>query len=125
MRILDMKVPAREECTLLLRMAMAGVGALYDVPVDVMDDLRSAVDESCDLLLHQDFSVQCLNLTCEEQKDSLHVSISASKGCVQQTENPADADIAKMIIGTLVRQVELDQDENGVHTVRMILPAKV
>ena len=40
-------------------------------------------------------------------------------------DNAADADIAKMIIGTLVRQVELDQDENGVHTVRMILPAKV
>lgn len=125
MKILDMKVPAREEYTLLLRMAMAGVAALYDVPVDVMDDLRSAVDESCDLLLHQDFSVQCLTLTCEEQRDSLHVSISASKGCVQQTENPADADMAKLIIGTLVRQVEMDQDENGVHTVRMILPAKV
>lgn len=125
MRILEMKVPAREENTLLLRMAVAGVGALYDVEVDVMDDLRTAVEESCDLLLHQDYSVQCLTLICDEEKDCLHLSISASKGCPQQTENTADADMAKMIIGTLVRQVELDQDENGVHTVRMILPAKV
>lgn len=125
MKILDMKIPAREDFTLLLRMAIAGVGALYDVPVDVMDDLRSAIDESCDLLLHQDFRVQCLTLTCEDKKDSLHVSLSAAKGCIQQAQQPADADMAKLIIGTLVRQVDLEQDENGVHTVRMILPAKV
>ena len=120
-----MKIPAREEFTLLLRRAIAGVGALYDVPVDVMDDLRSAVDESCDLLLHQDYQVQCLTLTCEEKKDSLHVALSAAKGCIQPSAQPADADMARLISGTLVRQVDLEQDENGVHTVRMILPAKV
>ena len=124
MKILDMKVPAREEYTLLLRMAMAGVAALYDVPVDVMEDLRSAVDESCDLLLNQDFEVKCLTLLCEDKKDGLHLSITAEKGCCQQADCPADADMAKLIIGTLVRRVDLEQDENGVHTVKMILPAK-
>ncbi len=123
MKILEMTVPARSEFSLLLRMAMAGVGALYDMPVDVMEDLRSAVDESCDLLLHQDFQVQCLTLVCEENREGLQVSISASVGCREKAEQPADAEIARLIIGTLVRQVDLEQDENGVHTVRMTLPA--
>ena len=123
MKILEMTVPAREDFSLLLRMAMAGVGALYDLPVDIMEDLRSAVDESCDLLLHQDFVVQCLTMVCECKKDGIHVSLQALKGPWQVAECPADADMARLIIGTLVRQVELEQDENGVHTVRMILPA--
>lgn len=123
MKILEMTVPAREDFSLLLRMAMAGVGALYDLPVDMMEDLRSAVDESCDLLLHQDFVVQCLTMVCECKKDGIHVSLQAMKGPCQEAECPADADMARLIIGTLVRQVELEQDENGVHTVRMILPA--
>ncbi|MBQ6951875.1 MAG: hypothetical protein IJN44_10355 [Clostridia bacterium] len=125
MKILEMTVPAREEFSLPLRMAMAGVCALHDVPVDVMEDLRSAVDESCDLLLHQDFQAHCLSLTCEMTDGSLQVAISASKGCSLQAENPADADMAKLIIGSLVRKVDLEQDENGVHTVRMILPGRV
>lgn len=125
MKILEMTVPAREDFSLLLRMAMAGVGALYDVPVDVMEDLRSAVDESCDLLLHQDFQVQCLKMTCEEKENSLQVEIAAARGCSQAAEYPADAEMAKLIIGTLVREVSLEQDENGVHTVRMILPGRV
>lgn len=124
MKILEMTVPARDGFSLLLRMAMAGVGALYDVPVDVMEDLRSAVDESCDLLLHQDYAANCLKLLCERKEDSLHVEISAVRGECQRAEYPADAEMARLIIGTLVREVDLEQDENGVHTVRMILPGR-
>ncbi|MBR3905383.1 MAG: hypothetical protein IKJ51_06700, partial [Clostridia bacterium] len=67
MKLLEMTVPAREEFSLPLRMAVAGICALHDVPVDVLEDLRSAVDESCDLLLNQDYKAQCLTLTCEMQ----------------------------------------------------------
>ena len=125
MQPMTLTVPAGKEWVLVLRMAAAGVGALYNLPVDELDDLATAIEESCDLLLHQDYQVQCLTLTCEEKKDSLHVALSAAKGCIQPSAQPADADMARLIIGTLVRQVDLEQDENGVHTVRMILPAKV
>lgn len=125
MKLLEMTVPAREEFSLPLRMAVAGICALHDVPVDVLEDLRSAVDESCDLMLNQDYKAQCLTLICEMQKGSLHLALSAARCGNQQAENPADADMAKLIIGSLVRKVDLEQDENGVHTVRMILPGRV
>ena len=125
MKLLEMTVPAREEFSLPLRMAVAGVCALHDVPVDVMEDLRSAVDESCDLLLNQEYKAQCLTLTCEMQEGSLHLTLSANKCGSQQAENPGDAEMAKLIIGSLVRKLDLEQDENGVHTVRMILPGRV
>jgi len=42
MKLLEMNVPAREEFSLPLRMAVAGICALHDVPVDVLEDLRRA-----------------------------------------------------------------------------------
>ena len=44
---------------------------------------------------------------------------------MKRPEPRADADIARMIIATLVRQVDLKTEEDGVREVRMILPAAV
>ena len=110
---------------LVLRMAAGGVSALFDVPVDVLDDLNVAIEESCDLLLHQDYTAETLTLCCEPKSDGLHVTLTARERTSQKEEEPADADIARLIIQTLVRDVHLDQDEGGVHCVHMTLPAQV
>lgn len=39
-------------------------------------------------------------------------------------QGPVIADISRLIIGTLVKEVALEKDESGVHCVRMTLPAK-
>ena len=118
-------VPARKEWVLVLRMALSGVSALFDVPVDVMEDLNTAVEESCDLLLHQDYTAETLTLRCEAKAGGLHVSLSAQDRTCCPEEEKADPEIARLIIQTLVREVALDRDEAGVHCVRMILPAGV
>ncbi len=118
-------VPAREEWVLVLRMTLSGVCALFDVPVDVMEDLNTAIEESCDLLLHQDYTAETLTLKCEPWTDGLHVSLTAQERTRCPEEEKADPEIAQMIIQTLVREVSLDRDEAGVHCVRMILPANV
>ena len=116
-------VPARQEWVLVLRMALSGVSALFDVPVDVMEDLNTAIEESCDLLLHQDYTAETLTLKCETNADGLHVSLSAKERTRCPEEEKADPEIARLIIQTLVREVALDRDETGVHCVRMTLPA--
>ena len=122
---MTLTVPANKEWALVLRMAASGVSALYDLPLDLMDDLNTAIEESCDLLLHQDYSAESLTLTCEQKPDGLHVTLTARERTRYEEEEKADADIARMIIQTLVRQVTLDQDEGGVHCVHMTLPAGV
>ena len=74
---MTLTVPAREEWVLVLRMALSGVSALFDVPVDVMEDLNTAIEESCDLLLHQDYTAETLTLCCEPRPDGLHVALTA------------------------------------------------
>ena len=122
---MTLTVPANKEWALVLRMAASGVSALYDLPLDLMDDLNTAIEESCDLLLPQDYSAESLTLTCEQKPDGLHVTLTARERTRCEEEEKADADIARMIIQTLVRQVTLDQDEGGVHCVHMTLPAGV
>ena len=122
---MTLTVPANKEWTLVLRMAASGVSALYDLPLDLMDDLNTAIEESCDLLLHQDYTAETLTLSCEQKPDGLHVTLTARERTRCAEEEKADADIAQMIIQTLVRQVTLDQDEGGVHCVHMTLPAGV
>ena len=120
---MELTVPAREEWVLVLRMALSGVSALFDVPVDVMEDLSTAIEESCDLLLHQDYTAESLTLLCESRPDGLHVTLTARERTRCQGEEKADSEIARLIIQTLVRDVTLDRDETGVHCVRMTLPA--
>ena len=122
---MTLTVPAKKEWTLVLRMAASGVSALYDLPLDLLDDLNTAIEESCDLLLHQDYTAETLTLSCEQKPDGLHVTLTARERTRCEEEEKADADIAQMIIQTLVRDVKLDQDEGGVHCVRMTLRAGV
>lgn len=125
MKPMVLTVPARAEWTMVLRMAVSGVSAVYDLPVDVLEDLNTAVEESCELLLHQDYRAETLTMVCEEKPDGLHVSITAQERTGRREEEAADADIARMIIETLVRDVELEKDAGGVHCVRMMLPARM
>ena len=120
---MTLSVPAREEWVLVLRMAASGVCALHDIPLDVRDDLNTAIEESCDLLLHQRYRPEALLLSCERREDGLVVSLSAQGEAENAQEEPADADVAQLIIETLVREVALDQDEGGVRRVRMTLSA--
>ncbi len=118
-------VPAKQEWVMVLRMTASGVSALYDLPLDLIDDLNTAVEESCDLLLHQDYTAESITMTCEQKQDCLHVTLTAQQRTRCEEEEKADADIAQMIIQTLVRDVTLDQEEGVVHCVHMTLPAGV
>ncbi len=122
---MTLTVPARSDWALVLRMAASGVGALYDLPIDVLDDLKTAIDEAADLLLHQDYCAESLTLTCEGTPEGLHVSLTAQKCQEAHSDAPVDAGIAQLIIGTLVKQVHLDESEHGILGVHMTLPAQL
>ncbi len=120
---MTLTVPAQAEWTLVMRMAVSGVSAMCDIPLDVMDDLNTAVEESCDLLLHQDYSARALTLTCLKEKGSLALTLEAMDREEKKEAERADADIALLILKTLVSDVRFSQDAGGVYAVRLSLPA--
>ena len=118
---MTLTVPARGEWALALRMAACGVCAVCDVPVDVMEDLGVAIEESADLLLHQGYAAETLTLECEPGDKGLRVTLSAQGRAPQTEEHAADPEVARLIIQTLVRDVDLERDGDGVRSVRMVL----
>lgn len=124
MTLMTLTIPARPEWILILRMAVSGVAALYDMPLDVADDLKTAMDESGELLMHQDYCVEALKLTCDADDNGLSMCLSATPCGQTRAEDKPDTDIARMIIETLVREVKLDIKGDNVLGVHMRLPRK-
>ena len=117
-------VPAAEEWALVLRMAASGVGALYDLALDVMDDLGAAIDESLDLLLHQPLIPGWIEMRSFADEAGLHVGLTARDRAARTREKAADPEIAEAILNTLVIRAELERDAEGVYGVMMTLPRK-
>ena len=117
-------VPAAEEWALVLRMAASGVGALYDLALDVMDDLGAAIDESLDLLLHQPLAPARIEMRGFADEAGLHVGLFARDRGGRAREEAADPEIAEAILSTLVIRADLEKDAEGVYGVWMTLPRK-
>ena len=52
--------PAQKNYGLLLRMFVSGAAASYDLPVDMLEDLRMAAEEGYDCLLSGDIKADSL-----------------------------------------------------------------
>ena len=115
-------VPAKPEWALVLRTALSGIGAVANLSLDTIDDLRTAADEAFDLLTHQPREVTHMTLECELDEQLLHVRLTAQRAQQYQECTPVDPEIAQLIIGTLVTNVHMEGDKCGIYRVHMSLP---
>ncbi len=118
---MQLTVPASEEWALVVRMALSGAAALCDLDADAITDLRAAGDEAFALLLCQPATLSAVTLCCEATEDGLCAALEARRTEGGQAVELTDPDIARLIIETLVRDVQLDADARGVYRVRIRL----
>ncbi len=117
-------VPAKPEWALVLRTALSGIGTVANLSLDMIDDLRTASDEAFDLLTHQMREAVRITLECDLVDDKLMISLHAERAHHYQECTPVDPEIAQLIIGTLVTDVQMDGDKCGIYSIHMSLPAK-
>lgn len=115
-------VPARPEWALVLRAALGGIGAVANLSLDSIDDLRTACDEAFDLLTHQPREAVSITLSCRILEDTLSIRIRAERAQVYQECSDIDPEVAQLIIGTLVTDVHMEGDRCGIYSVHMTLP---
>jgi anti-sigma regulatory factor (Ser/Thr protein kinase) len=117
-----LSIPAELEWALVLRMALSGAGVLADLPIDLMEDLRTAADEAFDLLTHQGMKAGRITLACSVREDELIIALRAEDmGCAQSCPRP-DRDIARQILATLLTGVRFEDDGQDIRGVIMTLP---
>lgn len=122
MNRMSLTVPAREEWGLVVRTSLGAVGVMANLSLDVIDDLRSAVEEAFDLVTHQERLVEKVTLSCKIEDGLIHIILEAQRAPDAQACDLMDPEVAQLIIGTLVTEVKLEGDQCGIYTVKMSLP---
>lgn len=142
---ISLRVPARREYALVLRLALGGVAILKDLDAGTLDDLRSASDEACDCLLHQAREAAWLELNVFDGGEKLMVSLSAEfspekadeaykadevykadEGYNADEVREDETEISKAVLETLIPVVEMRSASfGGVERIDLTLPKAV
>lgn len=117
-----LSVPASPEWGLVVRTSLGAVGVMANLSLDVIDDLRTAVEEAFELVTHQERQVEKVILSCKMEEGMIHITLEAQRAPNAQACDMMDPEVAQLIIGTLVTEVKLEGDQCGIYTVRMSLP---
>ncbi|HHT15244.1 MAG: hypothetical protein ACOX6G_04075 [Christensenellales bacterium] len=115
-------VPAEKKWSLVLRTTAAAAGALAGLSLDLIDDLRIAIDESFDLLTNQRLALESITMVCTPLENALSISLFGKRSKTGQDCKPLDPETSRLVIGSLVAEINLEGDGCGVHTVVMSLP---
>jgi len=119
---LTLTVPADPNWMLVVRMALGGAGALMGLGIDLVDDLRTAADETCDFLLHQPRKVHCIKIVCSLKDEAVCTVFTCDFAQECQTCEEMDLDVTRGILETLIPKVELEEDGVCIRSVSLTLP---
>lgn len=122
MNELTLTVPAERRWTLALRSTLSAAGAIAGLSLDMLDDLRIAVDEAFDLISNQRRQLESVTMICSVDEYRLHVRLEGKRAFSPTLCEPADPETARLVIGTLVTDIHLEGDACGIHSVCMALP---
>ncbi len=119
---IQLTIPADMEHVLVARMALSGFGMLAGLEVDLIDDLRTSTDECCDCLLHQGIVVKEVQICAGVREGRLYCRFCAMRGDQYREESVQDKDITLGILETLLPDVHLHCDEDGVCCIEFSMP---
>ncbi|MBQ4552420.1 MAG: hypothetical protein IJA59_05680 [Clostridia bacterium] len=117
--------PAQKPYAMLLRMAVTGAAASYDLPVDMLEDLRMAAEEAFDCLLSDevknDTQLICDMYRTEAHSATVYMRLSSRSGAPLPDQ---EKELVYAILRTLMNDVTLFADAKGIFGVRMTLNAE-
>jgi serine/threonine-protein kinase RsbW len=99
----NVRMPAEGAYLSVLRTATAGLAARLDFTLDVIEDLRIAVDEACAMLLSQ--AIPGSSLECSFALGRQMMTISVSVPCLSP-QVPASDTFAWTVLSALAGDVE-------------------
>ncbi|NLV58132.1 MAG: hypothetical protein GXY67_05125 [Clostridiales bacterium] len=119
---IQLTLPADMEYALVARLALNGFGLLVGLDVDLLDDLRTVTNECCDCLLHQAVSLREITISAQLRENRLHCRFCAVRGDEPTREELQDMEITRCILESLLPDVELHCDKDGVCCIELSMP---
>ncbi len=121
-REVRLNIPADMAYAPVATLALSGLGMIAGLDVDLLGDLRTVVTEALDCLLNQAGRPECIEIRADMENGMLRVSFCAQNRCRMQDADELDLDITRGVLETLMPQVALEADEDGVHHILCAMP---
>lgn len=117
-----LNLPANQEFVLLARMTLCGLGMIAGLDVGLIDDVRAATDECCECLLHQPTKAERIELKAWLDGGRMYGCFKAIRSDEPQEGVPADPELSRCVLETLMPEVSVLHDACGVGTIGFSLP---
>jgi len=121
-RKVSLTIPADMTYAPVVTLALSGLGMIANLDMDLLGDLRTVATEALDCLLNQAGRPQCIEICAGVENGMLLVSFCALNRQRVQEQDELDVDITRGVLETLMPQVALETDEDGVHGIRCAMP---
>jgi len=121
-RMVQLTIPADRAYTPVATLALSGLGMMAGLDVDLLGDLRTVTSECLDCLMHQAGKPAHIALTAYVNEGRLYVSFASEKREHCQQSDPLGLEITRGVLETLMPDVRLHSDEDGVHGIECSMP---
>ena len=125
-KCVELRVPAERSMLLIARMTTSGIMSRAGMTLDEMDDMKMAIDESCNLMILQKPACNTLVLRYGYDEDAVEVCIEG-EGICEQTEEKDDGmmqEVIRCILESIVDEVDIvSRADGGTH--KIVLKKKV
>ena len=115
-------IPADAAYVPVATLALSGLGMVAGLDVDLLGDLRTVTAEALDCLFNQAGRPQCIEICAGVHEGMLCVRFCAQNRCRVQEADELDVEITRGVLETLMPQVALEADEDGVHNILCAMP---
>ena len=116
----ELSVAADSGMMLVMRLTTAGVIARAGLTVDVMDNLKMAVEEACNCLIGQPEPPERLNLSFCCADDLLRIRICAADvHCPEVQTDETELEIVRCILESLADSVDFDVCEGWIRAIEL------
>ena len=121
-RDVRLTIPADSAYAPVATLALSGLGMIAGLDVDLLGDLRTVTTEAIDCLLNQAGRPRCIEICACMEDHMLRVRFCACDRTRTQPQDELDLDITRCVLETLMPQVALEADEDGVHDILCAMP---
>ena len=118
----QLTIPADKAYVPVATLTLSGFGMVAGLDVDLLGDLRTVAAEALDCLFHQAGKPECVNVTAGTEAGRLYVRFNAARRSRIQEDDPLGLEVTRGILETLMPEVQLESDADGVHTIACTMP---
>lgn len=119
-----LQIPADPMYTPVVTLALSGLGMVLGLDVDVLGDLRTVAAECMDCLMHQAGRPRAIDMRVWKQSGALCMQFEAQERERIQPQDDLALEITRGVLETLMPEVRLCADEDGVHDIVCSMPMR-